>query len=83
MTAPRPSGEDRVSEIGRKLREAREACGLSLGEAASKADLSKEHLKEVEDGFPKPGGGRRLGPTLLKLERVANVYGLRVDLVPV
>ena len=72
---------DVVSEIGRALREERELHGLSLEEAALRANLSPEHLREVEEGFPKPEGGAVHGPTLSKLERVANVYGLRVGLI--
>jgi transcriptional regulator with XRE-family HTH domain len=71
---------DVVHKVGQRLKEAREVRGLSLEEAAALASLSPKHLKEMEDGYPKPGGGRVQGPTLSKLERVANVYGLHVEL---
>ena len=71
---------DIVTTIGKKLKQAREERQLTLEEAAKLALLSPEHLDEMEKGFEKPGGGRRQGPTLVKLERVANVYGLSVRL---
>jgi transcriptional regulator with XRE-family HTH domain len=80
LASVKPS-QDRITEIGILLRNARVARGLALEEAARSADVPPEHLKELEAGYPKPHGGRRLGPTLSKLERVANVYGLSVDLV--
>jgi len=72
---------DIAVQVGSVLKGERERRGWSLDEAAALANLSPEHLKEVEDGFPKPGGGRRQGPTLIKLERIANVYGLTIRLV--
>lgn len=71
-----------MSEVGRKLKKARAALGLSLEEAAKRAKLAPEHLSEVEEGYPKPDGGRRMGPTLVKLERIGTVYGMRVNLEP-
>jgi hypothetical protein len=72
---------DVVQEIGRRLREERERLNLTLGEAAKRADLSPDHLREMEEGYVKDYSSEVRGPTLAKLERVANVYGLRVDLV--
>jgi transcriptional regulator with XRE-family HTH domain len=72
---------DIVREVGRVLQEERALRGLSLEEAASRANLSPDHLREVEEGYPKGQGGVAHGATLAKLERVANVYGLRVGLV--
>ena len=73
---------DIVSDVGRLLKEARIAAGLTLDDAASRADLSVEHLREVEDGFLKPKGGERRGPSIRKVERIANVYGLTVRFLP-
>ena len=73
---------DVISEVGRRLRRERKRRGLSLDSAARLAKLPREHLREVEKGFPRPDGVRRLGPTLSKLERIANVYGLTVTLTP-
>jgi transcriptional regulator with XRE-family HTH domain len=70
-----------AAEIGRLLKEERTLRGLSLEDAAQRADLDPEHLREVEEGYPDTDSDSRRGPTLLKLERVANVYGLRVALV--
>jgi transcriptional regulator with XRE-family HTH domain len=72
---------DVVRDFGRQLREAREEHQLTLEEAARRADLPPEHLRDVGEGYPKLHGGRTHGPTLAKLERVANVYGLSVRLV--
>jgi len=71
---------DIVYEFGRILEVERTRRGWSLSYAASVADLPPVHLLDVEQGYPEPGGGRRLGPRLLKLERIANVYGLSVKL---
>jgi transcriptional regulator with XRE-family HTH domain len=79
MNPAHPSGV--VGEVGALLREERALRGLSLDEAARRANLSPEHLREVEEGYPKPDGGRTQGPTLAKLERVASIYGLHVGLV--
>jgi transcriptional regulator with XRE-family HTH domain len=73
--------ENVVGRIGRELQEERARRGWSLEEAAARAQLSLEHLREVETGYPKPKGGRRQGPTLAKLERIANMYGIRVGLI--
>jgi transcriptional regulator with XRE-family HTH domain len=70
-----------VRKVGRTLEEARLAKGLSLETAAALANLPPEHLRELEEGYPKQGSERTLGPTLTKLKRVANVYGLHVELV--
>jgi transcriptional regulator with XRE-family HTH domain len=72
---------DIVREVGRMLREERSLRGWSLDEAASRAKLPPEHLQDVEEGYPKAHGGVTHGTTLAKLERVANIYGLRVGLV--
>jgi transcriptional regulator with XRE-family HTH domain len=77
MTKP---ATDPITTIGKQLRRARKTRGLSLDAAAALANLSREQLREVEKGYPKNDGGRRLGPTLSKLERIANVYGLTVRL---
>ena len=71
---------DIVRTIGKRLKKAREEKHLTLDEAAKLALLSPEHLDEMEKGFEKPEGGRKQGPTLVKLERVANVYGVSVRL---
>jgi transcriptional regulator with XRE-family HTH domain len=70
-----------VLEVGRVLKDERALRGWSLEEAAARANLSPQHLQEVEDGFPKTHGGVSRGPTLAKLERVSSIYGLRVGLV--
>ncbi len=70
-----------VREVGGKLEHARRAKGLSLGTAAELANLPPAHLRELEEGYPKRGAETTHGPTLTKLERVANVYGLHVELV--
>jgi len=77
MTKPAP---DAITNIGKALRREPKRRELSLDAAAALANLSREHLREVEKGYPKSNGERRLGPTLSKLERIANVYGLRVAL---
>jgi transcriptional regulator with XRE-family HTH domain len=77
MTAP---ARDAIKAIGKELKRARKRKGLSLDDAAALANISGEHLREVEKGYPKSNGERRLGPTLSKLERIASVYGLRVSL---
>ena len=77
MTKPAP---DAITAIGKELKRARKRHGLSLDAAAALASISRDHLREVEKGYPKSNGGRRLGPTLSKLERIASVYGLRVSL---
>jgi transcriptional regulator with XRE-family HTH domain len=71
---------DVIAEIGKALKRARKRHGLSLDKAAELANLSAEQLREVEKGFPRPDGGRRLGPSLAKVQRIAGVYGLRVSL---
>lgn len=81
MAARPRQSVDIVREVGLRLKDERERSGLSLEQAAMKANLSPEHLREVEEGFPETDNARRRGPTLSKLERVANVYGLRVGLV--
>ncbi len=77
MTKP---ATDAITGIGKELRRARKRQGLSLDAAAALANLSREHLREVEKGYPKSNGERRLGPTLSKLDRIASIYGLRVSL---
>jgi transcriptional regulator with XRE-family HTH domain len=71
---------DAITRVGKRLRRERKRRGFKLEQAAKLANISPEHLREVEKGFPKPDGGRRLGPTLSKLERIANVCGLTVSL---
>jgi hypothetical protein len=44
--------------------------------------FSIDHLQEVEEGYVREGGQARRGPTLIKLERIANAYGLTVGLFP-
>lgn len=61
-----------TSEACRLLGELRKAQGLSVKEAANRADLDPGHLKAVEDAYP-DGDSERA--TLAVLERVANVYG--------
>jgi transcriptional regulator with XRE-family HTH domain len=78
---PRTQIPDIVREFGEQLRQARENRQLTLEQAAKLAELPTEHLRELEAGYPKLQGGRSHGPTLSKLERVANVYGLSVRLV--
>jgi transcriptional regulator with XRE-family HTH domain len=72
---------DVVREVGRTLKEERALRGWSREDAASRANLSAEHVMHVEEGYPKEHGGVTHGTTLGNLERVANVYGLRVALV--
>jgi transcriptional regulator with XRE-family HTH domain len=71
---------DAIAKVGKRLKRERKRQGLSLDDAAMLANISPEHLREVEKGYPRPDGVRRLGPTLAKVERIANVYGLRVSL---
>ena len=71
---------DAITRVGKRLRRERKRQGLSLDEAARLANLPPEHLREVEKGYPKPQGVRRLGPTLSTLDRIAKIYGLRVSL---
>ena len=71
---------DVVRRVGLRLQEERARRGLTLDEAAKRASLSPEHLREVEEGFPDTPADMRRGPTLSKLERIANVYGLSVHL---
>lgn len=56
-----------LPDLGRRLREAREARGLSLSEVAREADLSRRHLTEVESG--------RANPSVLALSAIASVLG--------
>ena len=78
-TDPKPA-TDAIAALGRELKRARKRQGLSLDAAAALANISGEHLREVEKGYPKSNGERRLGPTLSKLDRIASIYGLRVSL---
>jgi len=77
MTKP---ATDAITAIGKELKRARKRQGLTRDAAAALANISGEHLREVEQGYRKNNGERRLGPTLSKLERIASVYGLRVSL---
>jgi transcriptional regulator with XRE-family HTH domain len=74
------SSTDVIAEIGKALKRARKRQGLSLDNAAKLANLSPQQLREVEKGFPRPNGGRRVGPTLAKVHRIANIYGLNLSL---
>ncbi len=78
---PATEARDIVDEVGRLLKEARSRSGLSLEAAAARTNLSAEHLQEVENGYREPPRANRHGPTLLKLERIANIYRLHVELV--
>jgi transcriptional regulator with XRE-family HTH domain len=77
MPQPAP---DAITAIGKELKRARKRQGLSRLAAAALANISPDDLREVETGYQKRNGERRLGPTLSKLERIASVYGLKVSL---
>jgi hypothetical protein len=74
------SSTDTIANIGKALKRARKRQGLSLDNAGKLASLSPEQLREVEKGFPRPSGVRRVGPTLAKVQRIAAVYGLNLSL---
>ena len=57
-------------DIGRFLREVRQAVGLTLREAARQSGVSNPYLSQVETGQ------RRPGPSILR--RLAPVYGVSV-----
>ncbi len=73
------SAESRASEIGRLLKWHREACGLTIEEAAAIAHVNPDHLRAIEEDA---GGTHGRGPSTRITERVANVYGMTVAIVP-
>jgi hypothetical protein len=75
------AAQDVVGKLGSILRREREMRNLTLEAVAVRAELSVEHLREVEEGFPSTNAETRRGPTLAKLQRIAEVYDLRVALV--
>lgn len=62
-------------KLGRLLREARRAHGLSLGQVAAATDISRSFLSLVENG--------RSDITIGRLTRLIHCYGISIsDLVP-
>ena len=57
-----------LSELGQRLREARQKRGLSVAACAAEADLSRRYLTETEAG--------RANPSILVLVRLSSVLGL-------
>lgn len=70
-----------VTRMGQRLTEERRRMGLTQEEAAVRADLSVSHLREVEEGYPYTDDHLLRGPTLVKLERIAQSYGMHVTLI--
>jgi len=60
-----------MPSLGEKLKIHRKALGLTLDEAAEKAEVSKSYLWELEN---KPTAQ----PTLAKLSNIATAYGVTV-----
>lgn len=58
--------------IGRQLAEARRAERLSQAEVAARAGINQADVSDLERGAA--------NPTLAKLDAVAAIYGLQVDL---
>ena len=54
MTAPTRPERKKVNGFGRKIRERREALGLSLRAMGTQVDLSASFLAQVERGFANP-----------------------------
>lgn len=59
------------SSIAERLREAREASGLSQGQVAKKLDLHRPTVTEIEAG--------RRKVSAQELEKLAAIYGVTVD----
>ena len=70
-----PAPEDRTlsQTLGVQLQEAREARGISRRAMAEENDMSDVSLLHYEHGTA--------NPTLSKIETVAAMYGLEVDIV--
>lgn len=60
-----------VNTVARKLREAREKCGMSLDMLAFAADTNVRYLKYYEEG--------RMFPSLPKLRAFARIFGVSID----
>lgn len=60
-----------MTRIGSRLRSYREKRGLSLGQAASVAGLSKAHIWELEIG-------RAENPTITTLLLLCRTYGISI-----
>jgi transcriptional regulator with XRE-family HTH domain len=60
-----------MPSLGEKLKLRRKALGLTLDEAAEKANVSKSYMWELEN---KPTAQ----PTVAKLSSIANAYGVTV-----
>lgn len=63
-----------TTTMGARLRELREARGLSLQQAATPIGCSKPHLWEIERGM-------QVNPTLDLLRRLASYYGVSVGYI--
>lgn len=72
-----PRSSSRLAdELGEALRDARDR---PLGAVARDAGVTRNALLELETG--RRGDGEPSNPTLARVERVADAYGLRVRLV--
>lgn len=63
----RPSGDERA--LGGQIKRARKASGLSLQDVASRCDMSKIHIWELERGIAR-------NPTVSTLARLAVALGV-------
>lgn len=59
------------AELGRKIREAREAADIGLRELARLADVSPSYLCELEAGENEP--------TVSKIQRIAQALKIKLD----
>lgn len=59
-----------VREVGRRIRDARLAAGLSQEEAAHRAGVGYKRWQDIERG--------RAGPTLRSLWRISNALGISI-----
>jgi transcriptional regulator with XRE-family HTH domain len=71
MTRQRLFGQAGLARIGRHIRKAREAIGMSQNEAALAAGLSPRTFRDLEAG--------RTNPSLATMAAVVSALGLRLD----
>jgi transcriptional regulator with XRE-family HTH domain len=67
--------DDKPDEIGRLIQAQRLAIGMSRADAATRAEISEEWWREIEEGYV---SGR--GPSVRVFERAANAVGLTLTL---
>lgn len=65
------SNKEITTSVAERLREAREASGLSQGQAAKKLEMHRPTISEIE-------AGRRKVPAS-ELEKFAELYGVSVE----